>query len=125
MMRRALISISQTSGPGKVWSNTVDTSYYTEEVTSPNLLTQLMTVRTATEEGTISQLIIFDRDSNPGRVRLAARCENSRLELTVELPAASLSFTVNMWIDEDGFNYEIPEDSIREDGTDMLVSHPR
>lgn len=107
---------------GKVWSNTVDTSYYTEEVTSPNLLTQLMTVRTATEEGTISQLIIFDRDSNPGRVRLAARCENSRLELTVELPAASLSFTVNMWIDEDGFNYEIPEDSIREDGTDMLVS---
>lgn len=107
---------------GKVWSNTVDPNYYKEELTNWNVMSQLMTVTFAKENGNISMVNVFDNGETNSSFDLSAKYEKNELLLNVSLTSADISFKIRMWLDEMGLNYEIPWDSVKENSTNMLVN---
>lgn len=107
---------------GKVWSNTVDESYYTVELTNRNTLSQLMTVTFASEEGKISMVNVFDNGANAGNFKLAHRYAEEEVILTMSVASGTISFDIHMGINEDGFYYKIPAEGVKETGSDMLVN---
>lgn len=107
---------------GKVWSNTVAEDYYTEELANRNVMSQLMTVTYASSEGKISMVNVFDNGAAASNFKLSHRYEGETVILTVAVASGTVSFEIHMGINEDGFHYEIPRDSIQETGNDMLVN---
>ena len=107
---------------GKVWSNTVDESYYKAELSNRNMLSQLMAVTYATEDGRISIVNIFDNGEEAGNFELSHRYEGGKVILSVLVADDSIAFDIYMWVDEQGFSYEIPVESIKETGKNMLVN---
>lgn len=107
---------------GKVWSNVVDENYYKEELANRNVMSQLLTVTFAKENGNISMVNVFDNGEKNSSFDLSAKYENNELLLGVSLTSADISFEIRMWLDETGLNYEIPWDSVKENSTNMLVN---
>lgn len=107
---------------GKVWSNTVDPEYYKEELANWNVMSQLMTVSYAKESGNITMVNVFDNGATSSSYDLTCKYDNKALVLQISLNKGSITFEVRMWLDETGFNYEIPWDTVKETGKDMLVN---
>lgn len=107
---------------GKVWSNVVDANYYKEELANWNVMSQLMTVTFAKENGNISMVNVFDNGEKNSSFDLIAKYEKNELLLNVSLTSADISFEIRAWLDETGLNYEIPWDSVKENSTNMLVN---
>lgn len=105
-----------------VWSNTVPENYCGQEISSPNSLTVLMVVQTASSGGELTQTNISSRDFNTTRYTLKAALLDEKLIITVNLKQSDISFQLILWIDEAGLNYEIPKEQMKENGEDMLFS---
>ncbi len=106
----------------KVWSNTVDENYYTAELANRNVLSQLMTVTYASEDGKNTMVNIFDNGSKAGNFKLNHAYVGEEVVLTISVASGTVSFDIHMGINEDGFHYEIPAESVKETGSNMLVN---
>ncbi len=107
---------------GKIWSNTVDEGYYPAELANRNVLSQLMTVTYASKEGKISMVNVFDNGASASNFKLNHRYDGEEVVLTMSVAAGTISFDIHMGINGDGFHYEIPAESVKETGSDMLVN---
>lgn len=107
---------------GKVWSNTVDADYYPVEESSRNMMSQLMTVTVASEDGRLSVVNVFDNGAGAANYKLEHRYEGEELVLSMSLASGMISFDIHMGLCEEGFYYEIPGESVVEKGEGMLVN---
>ena len=105
---------------GKIWSNTVDGNYYTQELSNSNLMSQLMSINYAKENGSITTVNVFEGTASSFSIN--PEYAKNELTLKVTLNSAEISFDIHMWLDEDGLNYEIPSESVKENSTNMLVN---
>jgi len=113
---------------GKVWSNAVSASYYGEGAESKkNFLTNLMTVRVASESGNLTQYNITDAGGGTAKYAVVPTYQKNENKVTLEITIAKtgitdLVFRFEMWLDEDGLNCAVPEAGIDERGGNMLVA---
>lgn len=107
---------------GKVWSNTVDENYYKAELPNRNVLSQLLTVTFASEEGKLSMVNVFGNGANAANYKLEHRYSGEEVILAMSVASGTISFEIHMGINEDGFYYKIPAESVKETGSNMLVN---
>ena len=107
---------------GKVWSNTVSSDYYKEELSNWNVMSQLMTVTYAKKNGNIDMVNVFDNGKKANAYKLITEYQNEELIISVSLTNEKISFEDRFWLDETGLNYKIPWDSIKESGSSVLMN---
>lgn len=107
---------------GKIWSNVVEPTYYKEELANWNVMSQLMTITYAKENGNISMINVSDNGAKGNSFKITSKYQKEKLLLNVTLDTADISFEIHMWLDETGFNYKIPWESVKETGSDLLVN---
>ena len=104
----------------KLWSSAV----HPDNMDVTNLpeasKTVLLEVGVADKEGAISVLTL--NDVNSTGFQLSAEYSQNGVSLLVELVDMGVSFTLKMWIDENGFSYSVPIDSVKETGEGKLIS---
>ena len=113
---------------GKVWSNAVSAAYYGEEAESRrNFLTNLMTVRVASESGNLTQYNITDAGGGTAKYTVTPTYQNGEGKVTLDVSVAraggtDVALRLEIWLDEDGLNCAVPADGIQENNGNMLVS---
>lgn len=74
---------------GKVWSNAVSAAYYGEEAESRrNFLTNLMTVRVASESGNLTQYNITDAGGGTAKYTVTPTYQNGEGKVTLDVSVA-------------------------------------
>ena len=105
---------------GKMWSSAIHSDYMDLSKMSSDKSSTLIEVAVVDETGTIKTLSLVDKNSSDFSVsRLTA---NDGLSLAVSLPNEQISFNVEISLDKDGFTFNIPQDSIEENGKSKLMS---
>ena len=113
---------------GKVWSNAVSAAYYGEEAESRrNFLTNLMTVRVASESGNLTQYNITAAGGGTAKYTVTPTHQNGEGKVTLDVSVAraggtDVALRLEIWLDEDGLNCAVPADGIQENNGNMLVS---
>lgn len=102
---------------GTIWSNTISKDYYTDEDANENFMTHLLSLSLADPEGSVSQMHLFSHDENSDfTITEKLNSRENKLILTIEPDDTGVCFELHFWLDETGFCYSLPEESIRESG---------
>jgi len=106
---------------GVVFSNEISQEYYQNPEAVPSFISHFMSVAVANSKGDLSQHIIYNKAANSAKVNLKTTYRDKKAILTVDIKNTDVSFDFVMWIDKYGFNYSIPEESIKETDSYMLT----
>lgn len=105
---------------GKVYGSEIDKDYIDTEGMSPETKSSLFTVSYADESGDLREAS-FTSASCDGFSSTTEYSDNS-VTVSVSLNDAEISFEITMTLTDDGFEVNIPFDSIKESGKCKLVS---
>lgn len=101
---------------GKVWSNAIAPDYYTDEYTADTFATHLLSVSLADTEGSVSQTHLFNNEDGEFIIEEQVVAEENKLQLTIQPAYTDVTFRLDMWLDDTGFGYSLPEEAIQETG---------
>lgn len=105
---------------GKIYGSQVDSDYLDTSSLSPSSVTNLVTVNYADSEGNLNELNLTS-DSSEG-FSVSAEYSDSSVRLDIAATDIQISFSMEMTLTEDGFEVNIPFESISEEGDAKLVS---
>lgn len=105
---------------GKVYGSEVDSEYIDTKEMSPSSVSNLVTVNYADESGDLREAD-FTSASAEGFSSSTEYSDNS-VSVSITLIDASISFNLILSITDDGFEANIPYESIKEEGKCRLVS---
>lgn len=114
-----------------VWSNAIDGEYIDVGASLPSAYSTLLTVNVAQTDGEL-QFYNITSGSQTGGLQVDCRYEDDKIRLYMRQemksesgggknPEGSLALALDMWIDDDGLLYSLPESEIRESGDLMLA----
>ena len=105
---------------GKMWSSAIHSDYMDLSKMSTDKYSSLIDVSVVDESGTIKNLSLVDKNSSD--FSISRGTANNGLTLNVSMPNEQISFDVQILLDKDGFTFNIPQDSLKEQGKSQLMS---
>lgn len=105
---------------GKMWSSAIHSDYMDLSKMSSDKYSSLIDVSVVDESGTIKNLSLVDKNSSD--FSISRGTANNGLTLNVSMPNEQISFDVQILLDKDGFTFNIPQDSLKEQGKSQLMS---
>ena len=106
---------------GVVFSNEISQEYYQNPEAVPSFISHFMSVSVANSKGDLSQHILYNKAANSAKVNIKTTYADKKAVVTVDIKNTGVSFDFVMWIDRYGFNYSIPDASIKETDIYMLT----
>ena len=105
----------------KLWSSAIHPDYMDTESLLANAKTTLLDVGIADKDGAIKYYSLTDSGKESDFV-VTAEYQKNQVTLNVEVKDTGVSFNLKMWVDEEGFNYSIPIESLKEIGQGRLIA---
>jgi hypothetical protein len=105
---------------GKIWSTDIDPEYIDVGGLRPEDYSALLEVSLADNEEGVSVYSLISREAQGFSV--LPRATRDGMTLDIVMPKEQIAFSVEIWLEEDGFCVSIPEKSLREEGTKRLLS---
>jgi len=106
------LDIYVVSNSGKVWSNVIMEEYYKQDTPSNSISSQLITVNACDKEESVKEYVLYDSTNKD--IKADYSIEDEKLILDISMDEIELSFKVIFGIENAGFYYYIPDESIQE-----------
>lgn len=105
---------------GKIWSSAIHPDYMDLSKMSSDKYSSLINVSVVDEAGTIKTLSLVDKNSSDFSV--SRTTIDNGVALNISLINEQISFEADIQLDKDGFTFNIPQKSLREEGETKLMS---
>lgn len=105
---------------GKMWSSAIHSDYMDLSQMSSDKYSALIEVSVVDESGAIKNLALVDKNSSDFSVSRGS--VDNGLTLNVSMPNEQISFDLQILLENDGFTFNIPQNSLKEQGKTKLMA---